>query len=257
MRDGEPAGQMGLHAALAPYYLLIALALLSQTPPVKQIGKTLAWGLDYPASSTALGFTVKAEKSYAAISLISHPAPLLMVSVIAGVAVYGWSKRLSPGSVRKAWEVTARQCVPTTVSIATMVMMALVMNDTGMTSTLAKGIAPVAGKLFPLASPYIGVLGCFMTGSNTNSNVLFGAFQVETALALGVSTRIMAAVQSAGGSLGSAIAPAKVLIGSTTVGLSGREDLVMRKAIPYCLLLVLVLGVIAWLSLYVLFPQVL
>ncbi len=125
------------------------------------------------------------------------------------------------------------------------------------TIILARGIAPIAGKLFPLASPYIGVLGCFMTGSNTNSNVLFGAFQVETALALGVSTRIMAAVQSAGGSLGSAIAPAKVLIGSTTVGLSGREDLVMRKAIPYCLLLVLVLGVIAWLSLYILFPQVL
>jgi len=255
-RGDDSPGPMGLHVALAPYYLLIVLALASQLPPLKQIGKTLAWGLDYPETSTALGFTVMAEKSYAAISLISHPAPLLVASVIAAVAVYGWSRRLSFQSVRKAWAVTARQCVPTTVSIATMVMMALVMNDTGMTSTLARGIAPVAGKLFPIVSPYIGVLGCFMTGSNTNSNVLFGAFQVETALALGVSTRIMAAVHSAGGSLGSAIAPAKVLIGSTTVGLSGREDAVMRKSIPYCMLLVLVLGAIAWLSLYVLFPQV-
>jgi len=256
-RDGEPGRPIGFHAALAPYYLLIALALASQVSPLKHTGKMVAWGLDYPASSTALGFTVKAEKAYAAIGLISHPAPLLVASVIAAVVVYGLSRQLSLASLRNAWEVTARQCVPTTVSIATMVMMALVMNDTGMTSTLAGGIAPVAGKLFPLVSPYIGVLGCFMTGSNTNSNVLFGAFQVETALALGVSTRIMAAVQSAGGSLGSAIAPAKVLIGSTTVGLEGREDMVMRKTIPYCMLLVLVLGVIAWLSLYVLFPQVL
>jgi len=254
-RDVAPS-TMGFHVALAPYYLLIALALASQTPRLKQLGKTLAWGLDYPQTSTALGFTVKAEKSYAAISFISHPAPLLVASVIAAIAVYAGSRHLSLSSVRKAWAVTAKQCVPTTVSIATMVMMALVMNDTGMTSTLARGIAPVAGKLFPLVSPYIGVLGCFMTGSNTNSNVLFGAFQVETALVLGVSTRIMAAVQSAGGSLGSAIAPAKVLIGSTTVGLSGSEDLVMRKSIPYCMLLVLVLGVISWLSVYVLFPQV-
>jgi len=96
-----------------------------------------------------------------------------------------------------------------------------------------------------------------MTGSNTNSNVLFGAFQVETALSLGISTRIMAAVQSAGGSLGSAIAPAKVLIGSTTVGLSGQENVVMNKSIPYCMVLVFILGVIAWVSAYVLFPGVL
>jgi lactate permease len=251
--DARP---LNLHLALTPYYLLIAMALAAQVPPLKQLGKTLAWGVDYPSTSTALGFATKAERAYAAISLISHPAPLLVASALAAIVVYTWSGHLTWRSVQRAWATTACQCVPTTVSIATMVMMALVMNDTGMTSALAGGIAPVAGKLFPLVSPYIGVLGCFMTGSNTNSNVLFGAFQVETALALGTSTRIMAAVQSAGGSLGSAIAPAKVLIGSSTTGLTGREEAVMRKAIPYCMLIVLALGVISWLSVYVLFPQV-
>jgi lactate permease len=93
-----------------------------------------------------------------------------------------------------------------------------------------------------LFSPYIGVLGCFMTGSNTNSNVMFGALQVETALTLGISPLIIASVQSIGGSLGSAIAPAKVLIGSSLVGLVGREHEVMRKAIPYCLIIVFLVG---------------
>ena len=123
-----------------------------------------------------------------------------------------------------------------------MVMMALIMTNTGMTEVMANGIARVTGTVFPLFSPYIGVLGCFMTGSNTNSNVMFGALQMETALSLGISPLIIASVQSIGGSLGSAIAPAKVLIGSSLVGLAGQEHEIMRKAIPYCLIIVFLVG---------------
>ena len=85
-----------------------------------------------------------------------------------------------------------------------------------------------------------------MTGSNTNSNIMFGALQLETAAALGISTLIIAGIQSIGGSLGSAIAPAKVLIGSTLVGLNGREGEVLRRAMPYCLIVVLLVGLEAW-----------
>ena len=52
--------------------------------------------------------------------------------------------------------------------------------------------------------------------------------------------------------MGSAIAPAKVLIGSTVVGLvGGRESEVMRKAIPYCLAIVFLMGLEAWLASYI------
>ena len=98
-------------------------------------------------------------------------------------------------------------------------------------------------------SPYIGVLGTFMTGSNTNSNVMFGALQMESAGALGISSVTIASIQSIGGSLGSAIAPAKVLVGTSIVGLSGRENEVMRRTIPYCLGIVLLVGIQAWLFL--------
>ena len=128
-----------------------------------------------------------------------------------------------------------------------MVMMALVMTDTGMTSLLGRTIADGTGTLFPIFSPYIGVLGTFMTGSNTNSNVMFGALQLEAASALGIGAVTISSVQSIGGSLGSAIAPAKVLVGTTIVGLSGREAEVLRRTIPYCLAIVLLVGLQAWL----------
>jgi lactate permease len=127
------------------------------------------------------------------------------------------------------------------------------MNDTGMTTMLAQGMAKTTGVLFPVFSPFIGVLGAFLTGSNTNSNVMFGALQVETAKVLGVSTTIMAAVQSVGGSVGCSIAPSKVLIGTATVGLDGRESEVMNRTIPYCLLITFLVGINAWVFAYVMF----
>ena len=253
----QQTAQMGEKLAFLPYYVLVTLTLFVQIPFVKSVTGHLKFGLSFPQMATSLGYVVSAERAYAAIGLLSHPAPLILLSAFAAFLAYRITGNLRPGGLASAAAITYKQCVPTTVSIASMVMMALVMNDSGMTSSLAQGVASATGRLFPLFSPFIGVLGCFMTGSNTNSNVLFGAFQVETAVTLGISTRIMAAVQSAGGSLGSAIAPAKVLIGSTTVGLSGKENSVMKKAVPYCVAIVAVVGAIAWLSAYVLFPKVL
>jgi lactate permease len=134
-----------------------------------------------------------------------------------------------------------------------MVMMALVMVDSGMTFLLAQGMAKATGRLFPVASTFIGVLGTFLTGSGANSNVMFAALQVETAKVLGISTVIIAAAQSVGGSIGGAISPAKVLLGATMVGLDGGESEVMKKTLPYCLGVALCTGIVAWLFVYVFF----
>ena len=124
-----------------------------------------------------------------------------------------------------------------------MVMMALVMTDSGMTALLGETIANSVGFVFPVLSPFIGVLGTFMTGSNTNSNIMFGALQMETAKALGVSSVIIATVQSIGGSFGSSIAPAKVMVATAIVGLNGKENEVLKRTIPYCIATVLLAGI--------------
>ena len=120
-----------------------------------------------------------------------------------------------------------------------MVAMAVVMADTGMTVLLAQGIARVSGPFFPLASPFIGLLGAFMSGSNTSSNVMFGLLQVETARALGIGSVTIASVQSIGGSVGSSMAPAKVVVGATVAGLGGEVRGIFRLVIPYVLVLTL------------------
>ena len=99
-----------------------------------------------------------------------------------------------------------------------------------MTELIARGISETFNKsIYPLFVPFIGMLGAFMTGSNTNSNVVFGALQQHTAELLGLSVPIILASQTAGASLGSVIAPAKIVVGCSTVGLSGEEGPVIRR----------------------------
>ena len=77
-----------------------------------------------------------------------------------------------------------------------------------------------------------------MSGSNTNSNVMFGLLQVETARALGIGAVTIASIQSIGASVGSSMAPAKVI-----VGLGDEVRGIFRIVIPYVLALVLLAGV--------------
>jgi lactate permease len=137
--------------------------------------------------------------------------------------------------------------VPSSIGIVSMVSMAMFMARTGMTNVLAQGLSSTVGQVFPLASPFIGLLGAFMTGSNTNSNVVFTALQQHTAELVSVSVLVILAAQTTGGSLGSMLAPAKVIVGCSTAGLEGEEGRVMRKTIPYGLLITAVVGIIAWL----------
>jgi lactate permease len=135
------------------------------------------------------------------------------------------------------------------VSIASMVALAVIMEHAGMTSALAEGLANGMGSLFPLVAPWIGALGAFMTGSNTNSNVVFGALQLRTAQLLGFPAAIILAAQTAGAGLASVMAPTKVVVGASTAGMAGREGEVMRKLVVYTGLLVLLVSLLtaAWL----------
>jgi lactate permease len=129
--------------------------------------------------------------------------------------------------------------------------MALVMETAGMTQALARGLANVAGILFPLIAPWIGALGAFMTGSNTNSNVVFALLQSHTAQLLGYPVPIILAAQTAGAGLASVVAPAKIVVGTSTADLAGREGEVMLKMLPYIIVLVLLTSLLTAVGVWV------
>jgi lactate permease len=101
--------------------------------------------------------------------------------------------------------------------------------------------------VYPVFTPVVGMIGSFATGSNTNSNVLFGLLQKEVAQLIAVSPIILLAAQTTGGALGSMIAPAKLAVGTSTTAMKGREGEVLRITLPIGIALALIIGLVAWL----------
>jgi lactate permease len=238
LKQKLPAESKGMSFSVAalPYIILICVSIVTQTPFIKNALSGFASGLNYPEISTSLGYTAPATAMYSKITWISHPPPPRFRSAIAGYFIDVKNAGANPDILKRAAADMVKKLLPTCVGITTMVMTALIMSDSGMTNLLARGIAAVMGSFFPLASPFIGIVGSFLTGSNTNSNVMFGLLQYETALAIGKSGVMIAAAQSVGGSIGVSISPPTIMMGSANVGLTGKENLVMAKTLKYCLI---------------------
>jgi lactate permease len=127
-----------------------------------------------------------------------------------------------------------------------MVGFAMIMDQAGMTNLIAVGLSRALAPVFPFISPFIGLLGAFMTGSNTNSNVLFAGLQQQTAELLGLSVPLILGAQTTGGSLGGMLAPARIIVGCSTAGLAGQEGQVLRRTMAYGIIMTILIGAIAW-----------
>jgi lactate permease len=86
-----------------------------------------------------------------------------------------------------------------------------------------------------------------MTGSNTNSNVVFGQLQLRTSELLGYSVPLLLAAQTAGAAIFSVLAPSKIVVGASTAGMGGQEGIILRRLIPYCVGLLIALSLVVWL----------
>ena len=136
--------------------------------------------------------------------------------------------------------------MPSGISVIGLVIMSKIMDGTGQTVVLANGIANVLGKIYVIFAPFVGLLGTFMTGSNMSSNILFGGFQSTTANLLGVNTSAVLGAQSAGGAIGSAVSPSKIILGTTTANILGREGEVLKKIMVISIPAAIVIGAILY-----------
>ncbi len=242
----DSRSDLSLGWAMAPYGLLIAIVLLAQlVPPVRDFVSQVVLRVHFPRLTTARGWVVPAEEGRT-INVFGHPGALLVYASIATFVLFRWRGYYQPGAVRRIGRGVVTRAIGSSLGTAAMVGMAVTMEHAGMTHHLADGIARLAGSAFPLAAPFIGALGAFMTGSNTNSNVIFGDLQQSVAALIGVSPMIILAGQTAGAAIGSAFAPAKVIVGCSTV--DADEGPALQAVMRYGLAIVAVLALMTGLA---------
>ena len=138
------------------------------------------------------------------------------------------------------------------ITVASVVGLAFVMNASGMTTSMGLAFTKT-GALFPFLSPFLGMLGVFLTGSDTSSNVLFGGLQKVTAEQLGIDPLLTCAANTSGGVMGKMISPQSIAVACAATGLVGEEGNLFRFTLKHALFLTTVMGIIVALQAYV-FP---
>ena len=229
-----------------PYLILMLVGFaVVLIPPLNAFLSHTAFSLTLPELSTRLGWVTAAEQTRP-LHPFSHPGSILVFTVLVSWLIYKRKGYLPEGAGRRIARNVVRSASDASLGVIAMVGVAAVMTTSGMTNLLARGLSQSISKmLYPAMAPFIGVLGAFLTGSNNNSNVLFGVLQMETAGMMGLDVPLILAAQTAGGSLGSVMSPAKVIVGCSTVGLSQKEGLVMRRLVLLDLIPVVIVAAVA------------
>jgi lactate permease len=216
-RRGPSQRIEGLRGDLAPYGIILILVLVTRL--VSPLQENL-WAVDL---SWSMAGTFRGS-----FHPLYHPGTILLVGLLLGAAVQGRIDSLGEAAlaaVRKLW--------PVALALAAMLGLARTMVHWGMVQALADEAAR-AGVAWPLLAPAIGVLGTFVTGSATASNILFSQFQIDTAAALALPPVLMAAAQGFGAAVGNIICPHNIVAGSAAVGLSGREGEILVRTATAC-----------------------
>ncbi|HOA24493.1 MAG TPA: L-lactate permease [Aggregatilineales bacterium] len=245
---GAVEKRRSLVVSLSAYGVLIVLAFgINLIPALDAFFNQVSLTLSFPEMVTAAGWVTPAEQGRS-LSLFGHPGSILTYSALTAFVIYTRAGYYRPGAARRILNKVARGAVSSSLGIAAMVGMATIMGHAGMVNMMARGISEGVGDaLYPAIAPVIGALGAFMTGSATNSNVVFGALQRQTADLLGISATLIVSAQATGAAMGSVLAPAKLIVGCTTVGLTGDEGIVIGRMLVLGLILVAIVSLMVWL----------
>lgn len=230
--DVFASNSMGrLLQAAAPYLVLIVLVVLTRlVPPLQEALRTVS------LSWQVAGFG-------GSMQILYHPGTLLVLSFLLGAMLQKSSWR----DIGATLVSVARKMLPVLVALIAMLGLSRIMVHAGMIDALALAAASNTGEYWPLFAPAIGVLGTFVTGSATASNILFTGFQIAAAEQLGFSVLALIAAQGVGAALGNIICPHNIVAASATVQLVGREGEVMRQTAVVALIYTLFAGLLAWL----------
>jgi len=102
--------------------------------------------------------------------------------------------------------------------------------------------------MWPFLAPITGLIGAFVTGSSTVSNLLFATFQYQTAIQFNYSPSLILGLQSVGSAMGNMIAIHNIVVVLSVVGLHHREGHVLRLTIIPAISYIVLVGIVAMIA---------
>ena len=243
---------------LLPYWLVVVIFAVAKLwtagidvpKALESTDVTFGWpGLDGQLVD-AKGQAVKATQF--TFSWLSSPGTMLLLTGLIVALVYGKSSSGGkyPFSFGKGmttlWKTVADLKLAI-LTIAVVMALAYVMNFSGQTVAIGTWLA-AAGGAFAFLSPILGWVGTAVTGSATSAGALFANLQSTAGAKAGISAQLLLAANEIGGGIGKIVSPQNLAIAATAIKEPGSESTLLRKAAPYSIAFIALLGMIVVLA---------
>ena len=112
-------------------------------------------------------------------------------------------------------------------------------------TVIAEAAAAGFGKFYVVAAPFLGLLGGFVSGSETSAIAMLTALHLSTAEKVGAVGLVVAAASGIGAGLASVISPAKLQNAAASIDRIGEEGQVLRTTFVISLLITAVCAILA------------
>ena len=241
--EGRELSGRELWMALLPFIILIAVVVL-WTGPWSGLPKYVPYKASVVAASSLTGKNVTSAFMWA--PFIAGTAILASWILILAVA------RPSLATLGAIFKKTFQQMWGALLVGFFIFGLAYVFIYSGMSNTMAYGFSKL-GLFFLVLAPILGWIGVALSGSNTSTNTLFGAFQLAVGKLLGVPLLLLPSLNSVGAEVGKPVAPQTTSVGVSTTSYVRNEGAAIRHNMGWTLVLLGYLIVIGLLYFFV-FP---
>ncbi len=243
--------KMSLIMAWVPYLLIAAILVITRIPQLG-IKDLLSAGAPFVIKiNNILGF----EKLDWSLKWAYLPGTFfILISLVTNV-IHKMDKEM----IKRSWSDTIKQVSGAALALVFGLALVEVMKyknaaDTSMLDEMATALAMVGKNLFVLISPFIGVLGAFVSGSATVSMNLFSNLQYNTAAVLNLPPVFILSMQCVGAAVGNMVCINNAVAASATIGTTGREGkLIKTNVIPmliYTLITVVIFYIVLALGIH-------
>ncbi|WP_233118577.1 L-lactate permease [Aggregatibacter actinomycetemcomitans] len=183
-------------------------------------------------------FSTQISASY---KLLYVPALLpFIVTVLIAIPIFSITKTQAKDIFASSFKQTKNPFFAL-VGALIMVNLMLVGGDNSMVKIIGKSFAEATGQYWTIFSSYLGAVGAFFSGSNTVSNLTFGSVQLSTAELTGLSSTLILALQSVGGSMGNMVCINNIVAVSSVLNINNVEGVIIKRTV----LPMIIYGIIA------------
>lgn len=216
--------KVSLVKAVFPYIFIMGLLLVTRLD---------IWGIGSYLRFLALEFSNIFSTSIShSLSILYSPGFLFIVTAL----VFSYYFRVKFKQKKEAFKETIRKVKNPAIALVFIIGIVQILifsanniNDLPSIPVYLAGLMTSVNSAWVFISPFVGVLGSFIAGSSTVSNLLFSSFQAETAIAVELSPVLILSLQGVGSAVGNMIAVHNVVAVLATVGIIGGEGTVIRK----------------------------